>query len=277
MSIKTILVHLANDEEHVTRLKVALKLAREQDAKVFAIFIANPVGMPPAIAGRGASSAYIAEATKNARERAKELEAEFASACSRDGVDYSWLVIEGDHVEVLAEHAHAADLIIASQPVVKFLEDRFRTRLQEELVMKSGLPVLILPRGFDPEKTIGKKILVGWKGTREAVRAVRDAMPLLQAAEKVIVLTVGADTGDALSKLEVMSHLKRHGIEAETQNVDRLDGGTGPTITDFAGTHACDLIVLGAYGHSRWREVFLGGVTHHMLSDENETPVMLSH
>jgi nucleotide-binding universal stress UspA family protein len=277
MSLKTILVHLANDEEHVTRLKVALKLAREQDAKVFAVFIANPVGMPPAIAGRGASSAYIAEATKAAHRRAKELESEFADACSRDGVDFSWLVIEGDHVEVLAEHAHAADIIIASQPVVRHLEDHFRTRLQEELVMKSGLPVLILPTGFDPQKTIGKRILVGWKGTREAVRAVRDAMPLLQSAEKVIVLAVGADAGHALSKLEVMTHLKRHGIEAETQNIDKHEGGTGQTISHFAETHGCDLIVMGAYGHSRWREVFLGGVTKHMLSDENTIPVLLSH
>ncbi|WP_455374447.1 universal stress protein [Limibacillus halophilus] len=276
MSLKTILVHLANDEEHVTRLKVALKLAREQNAKVFAIFIANPVGMPPAIAGRGASSAYIAEATRAARERAQELEAEFASACSRDGVDFSWLVIEGDHVDVLSEHAHAADIIIASQPVVEHLEDRFRVRLQEELVMKSGLPVLIIPKGFDPDKDIGKHILVGWKGTREAVRAVRDALPMLQAAEKVIVLTVGADTGDALSKLEVMGHLRRHGIEAKTENIQHLDEGTGPTITDFAEAHGCDLIVLGAYGHSRWREVFMGGVTKHMLM-KSKVPVMLSH
>ena len=74
-----------------------------------------------------------------------------------------------------------------------------------------------------------------------------------------------------------MTHLKRHGIEAETQNIDKHEGGTGQTISHFAETHGCDLIVMGAYGHSRWREVFLGGVTKHMLSDENTIPVLLSH
>ena len=276
MSLKTILVHLANDEEHVTRLKVALKLAREQQAKVSAIFFANPVGMPPAIAGRGASAAFLAEATRVARERAAELEAEFSDACTRDNVEFSWMVIEGDHVQLLSEHAHAADIIIASQPAVEHFEDRFRVRLQEELVMNTGLPVMVVPKGFDPDRKIGKNVLVAWKSTREAVRAVRDNLPILKAAEKVVILTVGADMADALSELEVLRHLRRHGIEADAQSIEEAGGGTGATILDFAAAHGSDVLIMGGFGHSHWREVLLGGVTQHMLFNAT-IPVIMSH
>ncbi|MET4807242.1 universal stress protein [Limibacillus sp. MBR-115] len=276
MSLKTILVHLANDVEHRTRLKVALKLARQHDAKVFALFIPTPIGMPAGITGRGASAMFLSEASRNAREVADNLEKEFHEACERDGIENAWLVIEGDHVELMSEHAHTADIIIAAQPIIEHLEDHFRTRLPEELVMQSGLPVLVIPRGFDPENQIGKKVVLAWKGTREAVRAIRDSMTILASAEKVLVLTVGADAGDALSKLEVMEHLRRHGVNGEARNLAEIPDSVGKAILDFAETQGCDLIVLGAYGHTRWRQILLGGVTHEVLAD-SKIPLLMSH
>jgi nucleotide-binding universal stress UspA family protein len=276
MSLKTILVHLANDAEHRSRLKVALNLARQHGAKVFALFIATPIGMPPAIAGRGASAVFLAEATKHAREVAAKLEKEFHAACEEDGIENAWLLVEGDHVDLMAEHAHTADIIIAGQPVIEHLEDHFRLRLPEELVMQSGLPVLVVPRGYDAEKPLGKKIVVAWKGTRECVRAVRDSLSILGEADKVLVLTVGAREGDALSKLEVMEHLRRHGIDGEAHNLAEIPGSVGQAIIDFTESHGCDMIVLGAYGHARWRQILLGGVTHEVLQESN-VPLLMSH
>ncbi len=276
MNHKSILVHLANDEEHSTRLDVALRLAKQNDAHVSALFITTPIGMPAEIYGRGASVQFLLDATKSAEERAEELEKEFKETCEKEGISHSWIVQEGDHISLLAEHAHAADVIIVSQPSYEHFEDRFRTRLVEEITLLSGLPCLMVPRGFDASKDIAKRVMIAWKSTRESLRAVRDNMSAIRKAEKVFLLTIQPDTQDALSLSEVNNYLMRHGIEAETLKIAKTETSIGQTIHDATETHQCDIIVCGAYGHSRLREMFLGGVTKHLVQ-EATIPVVMSH
>lgn len=275
MAIKTILVHLADDEEHLKRLEVALMLAREQKAHVTALFITTPIGMPAQITGRGASAAYLSEATMQAKAKAEALEAEFKMNCERSNVEFSWIITEGDHLDLLARHAHAADLVIASQPTYESFEDRLRMRLPEELALHSGLPVLILPQDSEI-KSIGKRVLVAWKDTRETVRAIRDNISILIDAEKVFVLTVAPDTGDALSLHEVADYIARHGVNVETQHIGNYEHSIGETILDAADSCEADLIVLGAHGHSRLRELIMGSVTDHVVKN-TEIPVVISH
>lgn len=275
MAIKTILVHLADDEEHLKRLEVAVMLAQERKAHVTALFITTPIGMPAQITGRGASAVYLAEATAQAKAKAEALEQEFDERCERSNIEYSWITTEGDHLDLLAKHAHAADLVIASQPTYESLEDRLRTRLPEELALHSGLPVLILPRDSEIE-TIGKRVMIAWKDTRETVRAIRDNISILVDAEKVFVLTVAPDTGDALSMHEVAQYIQRHGVNVETQHIANYEHSVGETILDAADSCEVDLIVLGAHGHSRLRELIMGSVTDHVLKN-TELPVIISH
>lgn len=275
MAIKTILVHLADDEEHLKRLEVALMLAREQKAHVTALFITTPIGMPAQITGRGASAAYLSEATAQAKAKAEALEEEFKMNCERSNVEFSWIITEGDHLDLLARHAHAADLVIASQPTYESFEDRLRMRLPEELALHSGLPVLILPQDSEI-KSIGKRVLVAWKDTRETVRAIRDNISILIDAEKVFVLTVAPDTGDALSLHEVADYIARHGVNVETQHIANYEHSIGETILDAADSCEADLIVLGAHGHSRLRELIMGSVTDHVVKN-TEVPVVISH
>lgn len=275
MTVKTILVHLADDEEHLKRLEVALMLAKERKAHVTALFITTPIGMPAQITGRGASAAYLAEATAQARTKAAALEQEFDERCERSNIDYSWIIAEGDHLELLAKHAHAADLVIASQPTYDSLEDRLRMRLPEELALHSGLPVMILPQEKNIDE-VGKRVMVAWKDTRETVRAVRDNMSLLQGAEKVFVLTVAPDSHDALSLQEVATYLARHGVNVETQHIGNYEDSIGQCILDAADTCDADMIILGAHGHSRLRELIMGSVTDHVLKNA-ELPVIISH
>ncbi len=275
MAIKTILVHLADDEEHLKRLEVALMLAKRHDAHVTALFITTPIGMPAEITGRGASAVYLSEATIQARAKADALEEEFDSACERGGVKYSWITTEGDHLDLLAKHAHAADLVIASQPTYESLEDRLRVRLPEELALHSGLPVLVLPRGKNIE-TLGNRILIAWKDTRETIRAVRDNIASLVDAEKVFVLTVAPDAHDALTLQEIAHFMQRHGVNVETQHIANYEDSIGQTILDAAQACNADMIVLGAHGHSRLRELIMGSVTDHVLKN-TEIPVVISH
>lgn len=274
MTVKTILVHLADDEDHPARLRLGMRLAREHGAHLTALFITSPSHMPAGATGRGASAAYIEAAHETALKIAEELEREFSGKCQSAGIEYDWVVAEGDHLDLLTRQAHAADLIIVSQPEQRFLEDRFRMRLPEQLVLNAGLPVLILPRGQEPS-TVGHTIVVAWKGTREAVRAVRDALPLLTSADRVIVVSVGPTPEESLSEEEVVDHLKRHGVKAEARQLEETEA-VSKALLEVAREEGADLIVLGAYGHSRLREIVLGGVTRQLIN-RSELPVLMSH
>ncbi|MCZ4282704.1 universal stress protein [Kiloniella laminariae] len=276
MTHKSILVHLANDEEHQTRLDVATRLAKQHDAHVSALFITTPVGMPAEIYGRGASVQFLLDATNSAEKKAAKLEKEFRDTCERNNISYSWVVEGGDHISLLADHAHAADVIILSQPSHEHFEDRFRTRLVEEITLLSGLPCLMIPKGFDASKPIGKRVMVAWKSTREAIRAVRDNLSVLRKADEVLLLSIRPNTQDALSLGEIDNYLERHDIQAKTVKIAETESSIGQTIHDAAETHNCDLLVCGAYGHSRLREMFLGGVTKYLVNHAT-IPVVMSH
>jgi nucleotide-binding universal stress UspA family protein len=275
MSIKTILVHLADDEHHSARLDVAVRLAKQHQAHITALFITFPVGMPPTIAGRSASAVFVSEARERARERAAALEKEFEETCARERLSYSWVVEDGAHLETLSYHAHVADLLVVSHSAEgQFFEDRFRMRLAEELIMDVGCPVLLLPRK-DPVPTFAEHMLVAWHSNREAVRAVRGTLDFMRAAKSVTVLTVGPTAEDRLSEAELVTYLERHGVRAVGENVaDRH--GVGETLLVEAARRGCDSLIMGAYGHSRFREVVLGGVTRHVLRHA-DIPVFMIH
>lgn len=274
MALKTIVVHLTNDEDHASRMAVAKSLARQHDAFLTALYITRPSDQLQHIAGRGVSSVFLEEAMKSAERHARELEQEFKDYCTRNDIPNEWIVADGEHLELMARHAHAADLLIVTRPQDAYLEDRVRPRLAEEVIMNSGLPVMVLPPGFENGWT-PKRVLIGWKGTREAVRAVRDSLSILQQAEAVLVGTVRPDSEDAISTLEIMQYLDRQGIPAGSIDLMEEDGA-GRTLLSMAEAHECDLLVAGAYGHSRLREIFVGGVTRHLLR-HSKLPLLLSH
>jgi nucleotide-binding universal stress UspA family protein len=275
MPIKTILVHLANDDHHTERLEVALRMAKRHQAHITALFITFPVGMPPVIAGRSASAVFISEARERARTRALELEREFEERCAREGVAHTYVVEDGAHLATLSYHAHVADLLIVSHSEAgQYLEDRFRLRLAEELIMDVGCPVLLLPRK-KPVPEFGKRVLIGWHSNREAVRVVRGTLDVMRQAEAVTVCTIGPTAEDKLSEEELVRYLARHGIAAEGINVPQTDG-VGETLLAEARQRDCDCLVMGAYGHSRMREIVLGGATRYVLRHA-EIPVFTAH
>jgi nucleotide-binding universal stress UspA family protein len=275
MSIKTILVHLANDDHHTERLDVAVRLAKQHGAHINALFITFPVGMPPVIAGRSASAVFIADARERARERADQLEREFEETCSKEGLSHTWIVEDGTHLAALSYHAHVADLLIVSHSESgQYLEDRFRIRLAEELIMDVGCPVLLLPRQ-DPVPSFGENVLVAWRSNREAVRVVRGTLDFMRAAKSVTVLTVGPTPEDKLTENELVSYLKRHDISAKGDNVEER-GNVGETLLAEAKKRGCDTLIMGAYGHSHLREVILGGATRHVLRHA-DIPVLMMH
>jgi nucleotide-binding universal stress UspA family protein len=275
MAYKTILVHLANDKGHTARLRLGIDLASRFDAHLVALYIATPVSMPAAITGRGASAVYIAEATAVAREKAATVAEEIRSACERERLSWEWQIEEGDHLDLLSRYAHYADLAIVSHSRAELIEDRVMFHVPEHLPLVVGCPVIILPdkEDFPPP---GKNILIAWKATREALNTVRAALPFLARAETVTVLSVSPPEAPVRPDELAAAFLARHGIKAQAYADIDGEGHVGEAILAHARDMHVDLIVMGGYGHSRLREMVLGGVTRHVL-DHMWVPVLMCH
>lgn len=276
MSLTTILVHLANDEDHRSRLQVAYGLARRHDAHVTALYVATPVGMPPAIEGRGASRGYLEQATARARDRARAMEQDFAEWRDVHGMAGEWRTEEGPHLDLLARHSLYADLAIVSQCAPGSLEEMLTDALPDHLAMVGACATLVLPKGFAAsDQAPGRRVLVAWKPDRGCARAVRDALPLLQAAESVTVLQVAPTAAELVSGRRLVDWLARHGVTATPQRAER-HGAIAETLYAEAAAGGCDLLVMGAYGRSRLSELVLGGATRDVLSGA-PLPVLMSH
>ena len=273
MPYKTILVHLANDPDHMERLDCAIGLADRFGAHLTAIYIATPIGMPAQVTGRGASLGYLAAATETARERAVEVEAECRKCCQALNLSLEWLVDQGEHTEVLGRHAHFADLTVVSQHPHDFAH-RIGSHFPDDVALTSGGPVLMLPRKHSGQIAAARP-LVAWKSAAQATRAVRDALPFLRAADQTILLTVGGKEGE-LPGTEISSMLHRHGVTVEIHNEDGDDRHAGEIVVAQSKALGCDLVVMGAYGHSRLRELVLGSTTNFVLNHA-EMPLLVAH
>ena len=175
------------------------------------------------------------------------------------------------------EHARASDLIVASQADPDWeLSGMFD--FPERLVMESGRPVLVVPyAGAYGE--IGKRVTIAWSGKRESARAVFDALPLLKTAESVTLLCVtsGGDGGQGeLPGTEIAAALARHGVRLTVQKSVAEDIAVADDVLSRIADSGTDLLVMGAYGYSRLREMVFGGVTHHILKHMT-APTLMSH
>lgn len=275
MPIKNILLHMANDDAHMRRFKTAALLAKQHDAHLEIAYLTTPAGMPAAIQGRGASAAYIAEATAIAREKAEAVEDEITKQCKAEGVDWNWEVLEGDHNALLAARSYYADLIVVSEDHGWVYEDHVNIYGIDGLLSEAACATLVLPVEWEPV-AIGKRILIAWKDVRVAAHAVRDAMPLLERADKVFVLTADKPHSRFESGADLATYLKRHDIKAQQESDIMERGDVAKIILSYAADLKADMIVLGAYSRPRWREALLGGVTRDILN-KCPIPVVMSH
>lgn len=274
MPIKTILLHMSNDERHSQRLEAAAILAKRFSAFVEVLFVATPVSMPAAVTGRAASYAYIAEATAIAHEKAEQIEQEVRQTLK--DCSYSWTIEEGDHVELLAARAVYADLAVVTQSHDDERGDRVALQVPDRLPLTSPCPTLVLPYAAPLATAIGRHVVVAWKNTREAGRAVRNALPFLKEAERVTVVTIDPPGHRLDSGRDLMIWLERHGVRSQHQATIFQGGDVGDVLISSCRELGGDLLVMGSYGHSRLREMVLGGATRTVLANL-DVPVLMSH
>jgi nucleotide-binding universal stress UspA family protein len=272
VTYRTILLELVDDPHNDLRVECARRLAVRFDAELVGIHVSPPPFLPM---GFGEGAAYVGPEVFEAQREANRLVRERVEAAFRRQCDATKMAVrdiyeEGDPGELLAEAARGADLTIAAQEGGTGL-DALAPQPIHHVILSAGGPVLVLPRAGlgDP---LGRRVAVAWNGSREAARAAKDALPFLTSAEAVILLAAGEDAAAALDAGTGL--LKRHGAAVSAKQIEP-SRAHGAMLLDAAAAEGADLLVMGAYGHSRLREIVLGGATREVLRDAR-IPVLLS-
>lgn len=264
MTYTTLMVHLELGQTNAGLLHIAGDLAERFHANV--IGIAACQSMPIAYGDTYVSGDILEQLRKESEKEIKKAEAEFRSALQTRAETLEWrsTVTLGSLVNYVAHEARSADLIITKAIPREFLDNSRRLNIGE-FVLHAGRPVLIVPGAADQLKL--ERVVVAWKDIREARRAVLDALPLLKKADHVVVVEITAEeklSGARMHLEDVVGWLKRHGIVAEALASSSI-GDDATRLKAIVQEQGADLIVAGAYGHSRLRELVLGGMTGDLL------------
>ena len=270
---RDILVHLDGTPRAVTRLGVASAFAKHHGERVIGIFAHIDPDERSIVARR--SSARLTE-------MAEAAEAAFRQNCAEFGLDGEWMCLPfGDHNFIIRELAicsRYSDLTVLGQFDPAADRHVVPAELNEEIILQSGGPVLVVPyAGTFP--TLGKKVLVAWNGSREAARALRDALPVLAHAQEVRVLGLHARTARpeiGLPQVNILDRLKNQGIKADYEVIDVEGIGTMDFVLSRAADDDTDLIVMGGFAEYGFPGFGRGAGTRHMLRHMT-VPVLFSH
>jgi nucleotide-binding universal stress UspA family protein len=276
MSYKDILVYVDNTARCPLRVALAGQIANTQQAHLVALNVRSPPLLPDFVAAEFGEEIVAIYHRTNAKAAAQARAMVESSGKLGPAVAIEWRDVEGEPIETVSLHARYSDITVIGQSEPDADSDRL---LAEHLVLAVGRPLLVVPyAGKFP--TIGQRVLVAWNGSREATRAIHDALPILAAAKAVHVVAVnpggGAKGHGDVPGADISLHLSRHGISATCHNIASEELNVGQMLLSRAADEDVDLIVMGAYGRSRLSELVLGGVTHHMLRHMT-VPVLMSH
>jgi len=277
MSYRTIVVHADRAANTEARIALAAALALREDAHLVG---AAMTGMPRSmLAGRSyeGSGVFLGDYLRRAEERVQQALEQFSSIVDKLGVpSHEARGSNDDEYAGLCLQARYADLVVLGQAAVaEGDEANLLPDLPDYVILNCGRPVLLVPRS-GRFQTIGKRVLVAWNGSPEAAKAITAALPLLRGAEQVTLAVLGDN--DLLGEspgADIALYLARHGVNVE---VLRRPAPTDPgkALLSLAADFNVDLLVMGAYGHSRFRELMMGGATRTVLATAT-LPVLMAH
>ena len=276
MGFKTILVHCDASASVHHRLDVAANLAERFGAHLVGLHVRRPFETPFFFDGGFPMDDFFKSYEASVKADEAVALAAFTKSAKGRHLATEWRVAEGYIEGETAVQARYADLIVLGQAEQE--PTATPSDLPESVALVTGRPVLVVPHiGAKPP---GKIVMLCWNASREAARAATDALPLLKAAEKVIVLAINPKASAAGHGAEpgadAAAWLARHGVKVSVQRDVALDVDVGGVILSRAADHGVDLIVMGIYGQSRMREMVLGGASRTLLGSMT-VPVFMAH
>lgn len=264
MSYKSILVNLNIDGPIVPIVKAAIDLARRHEARLIGLCAADAPLPMAGLEGAALAAEVWQQIRNDIEKRIEEVQGEFGRLTA-DTVKAEWQDNLSSPTHAVVEASRSADLIVMTAPDGASTSNAYRAADPASVVLQAGRPLLLLAR--NAEQMQAKKIVVAWKDTREARRAIADAVPFLVLADEVTVVTVTerADPWVRDSVTDVVAFLATHGIKARPKLIESPDEYL--ELFSFIDGSDADLLVSGAYGHSRLREWAFGGVTRSLLNE----------
>lgn len=267
MTYRTIVTVIQNELDHDRLLNFVLPFARANEAHVIGchaealpVSYTTPMGFPDV--------ALVQETTAVNEERAKSMAAIFAERTASEGIPSEWRSVEsfsGDSALSALSAARSADIMVSLHPGSS--NASFSQANLETLLSESGRPMIFVPPE-GPVPTTFTRILIAWNGSREATRAVFDALPLLKSADTVEILTIDAEKNgerDAGTGKQIAAALARHGVNTRVTDTDSSDSDVATRIQEHVSSTRPDLVVMGGYSRSWLREFLFGGTTRAML------------
>ncbi len=278
MSVKNLLVHVNVSKHCRSRLEIAARLAKAFDAHLTGLYT-SAVGDVAFFMMEDVASQFEPRMQAwwlRLRDRAK---AEFDGVMRAAGVVADWIEVQDSIGTVVPYHARYADLTIIGQIDREELLPRPEYEIPERVTLESGRPVLLVPYA-GTFAHLAERVLVAWNGSAQSARALKDALPFLTKAQSVTVLTINPESvsedRNHQPGTQMAAYLSHHGIAADMRELTVDDIAVGEMILSQAADMGADMIVMGAYGHPRAREIVLGGATR-TLFGEMTVPVLMSH
>ena len=276
MGYRTIVVHCDAGRTTAGRVAVAAALAERFDAHLVGLHIRQRFEAPMFTDATVALDALYKSYEESVKTEEAASSAAFQGTLSGKRRSSEWRVVDGYAEDALIAAARYADLVVLGQREPEPMPEATPTDLPERLALHSERPVLVVPH-IGAAQSPGRTVMLCWNGLREASRAATGALPILKAAERVIVLTIDAEKGgDSDAGRLAGEWLGRHGVKAIVQRDTAAASDVGNVILSRAADSAVDLIVMGIYGHSRMREFVLGGASRTLLGSMT-VPLLIAH
>lgn len=281
MPFKDLLVQVDGSKSAPARYQAAIRLAQNHGAHLTGLCLGVEPPIPATIMGMVPPD-IIESQHQAVKEQAESAAADFRLAVEKAGLSGECRIVQildFDAVETFVEHARHVDLAILGQTDPDEgspLKDSFPA----DVVMGCGRPVMIVPYIGAPATAPGDRVLIAWDGGREATRAVNDALPILERAHSVTVLSVNPQMSSDGNRrdpgADISLHLARHGVKVTAARTIAREVSVGDALLADIADNGITLLVMGAYGHSRLREFVLGGATRELLQHMT-VPVLMSH
>lgn len=275
MDLTEILLPLRPGRDERAAIGLAARLGRQYGARVRGLCLTPWPSLPPEdgyAAGAAAVHDVLERVEMNVKAQQAQLEAPFRSAMSGAECEMAWNVTElGELAAETARRARPADLVVLTRPGPKDLTD---LPFAECLIRLSGVPCLLVPRECEPPARFDH-VVVAWNGSRQAKRALDDAMPFLKHAVRVTLLYAGKADGTHEPPADLVDRLERKGVHAGLAHAAKGEHGPAGSLLDWCADHQADLLVMGAFGHTPRAERWFGGTTWSVLTTAR-LPVLMS-